>query len=153
MEQGRFRRDFLNQFAPSPDIPSDLRRARAEAAAASERVLGAPVWRPLDENITPEYESMIGPLSDDPVALQGPLILLAKCFVDAIDPAPLKTFLGDAQSGEKRLSLLGRTAERLGGSRDDVEGAPCSVRRPVGWRVRPPRWVPTSSSSDAPWDR
>lgn len=122
MEQGRFRRDFLNQFAPSPDIPSDLRRARAEAAAASERVLGAPVWRPLDENITPEYESMIGPLSDDPVALQGPLILLAKCFVDALDPAPLKTFLGDAQSGEKSLSLLGRTAERLGGARDDVEG-------------------------------
>jgi hypothetical protein len=73
-------------------------------------------------SITPEYESMIGPLSDDPVALQGPLILLAKCFVDALDPAPLKTFLGDAQSGEKSLSLPGRTAERLGGARDDVEG-------------------------------
>ncbi len=122
MEQGRFRRDFLNQIAPSPDIPSDLRRARAEAAAASERVFGVPVWRQLDEIITPEYESMIGPLSDDPAALQGPLILLAKCFVDAIDPAPLKAFLGDAESGERSLSLLGRTAERLGGSRDDVEG-------------------------------
>jgi len=65
---------------------------------------------------------MIGPLSDDPAALQGPLILLAKCFADAIDPAPLKDFLGDAESGERSLSLLGRTAERLGGSCDDVEG-------------------------------
>jgi hypothetical protein len=122
MEEGRFRRDFLNQFAASPDIPSDLRRARDEAAAATERLFGTPVWRPLGEDITPEYESMIGPLSEDPVALQGPLILLAKCFVDAIDPAALKALLGDAQSGEKSLSLLGRAAERLGGSRDDVEG-------------------------------
>jgi hypothetical protein len=122
MEEGRFRRDFLGQFADSPDIPSDLRRAREEAAGATGRLFGVPVWRPLGEDITPEYESMIGPLSEDPVALQGPLILLAKCFVDAIDPAPLKAFLGDAQSGEKSLSLLGRTAERLGGSSDDVEG-------------------------------
>jgi hypothetical protein len=121
MEEGRFRRDFLNQISSSPDIPGDLRRARAKAAEASERAFGTPVWRPLDENIAPEHESMIGPLSEDPAALQGPLILLAKCYVDAIDPAPLKTFLGDAQSGERSLSLLGRTAERLGGSIDDVE--------------------------------
>ncbi|MEZ5410187.1 MAG: hypothetical protein R2761_19310 [Acidimicrobiales bacterium] len=121
MERGRFRRDFLNQFAASPDIPGDLRRAREGVAEATERVLGAPVWRPLGDDVAPEFESMIGPLSEDPVALQGPLILIAKCFVDAIDPAPLKTFLGDAQSGERSLSLLGRTAERLGGSSDDVE--------------------------------
>ncbi len=121
MEQGRFRRDFLNQIALSADVPSDLRRARSKAAAVSEEVFGSPVWRPLDEHIAPEYESMIGPLSDDPAALQGPLILLAKVFVDAIDPAPLKAFLGGAQSGEKSLSLLGRTVERLGGSVDDVE--------------------------------
>lgn len=121
MEEGRFRRDFLAQFASSPDIPGDLRRARADAASATERLFGPPVWRPLSDEIAPEYESMIGPLSEDPVALQGPLILLAKCFVDAIDPAPLKSFLGDAQPGEKSLSLLARTAERLGGSRDDIE--------------------------------
>lgn len=122
MEEGRYRRDFLNQFATSPDPPGDLRRARQAAAAATERLFGTPLWRPLGEDISPEYESMIGPLSDDPVALQGPLILLAKCFIDAIDPAPLKAFLGDAQSGERSLALLGRTAERLGGSADDIEG-------------------------------
>jgi hypothetical protein len=42
-------------------------------------------------------------------------------LVDAIDPAPLKDFLQDAESGERSLSLLGRTAERIGGSTDDVE--------------------------------
>jgi hypothetical protein len=79
------------------------------------------VWRPLADDILQEYESMIGPLTDEPSGLQAPLLLLAKCFVDAIDPSPLKTFLGDAESGEKSLSLFGRVAERLGGSRDDVE--------------------------------
>lgn len=122
MEEGRFRRDFLAQFASSPDIPTELRRARDAAAASTERLFGVPLWRSLGDEIAPEYESMIGPLSDDPVALQAPLILLAKCFVDAIDPVPLKTYLGDAQSGERSLSLLGRFAERLGGSQDDVEG-------------------------------
>ncbi|HWC11184.1 MAG TPA: hypothetical protein VG455_08175 [Acidimicrobiales bacterium] len=121
MEQGRFRRDFLNQFASSPDVPGDLRRAREKAAKASERLFGTPVWRPLGDDVAPEYESMIGPLSEDPAALGGQMILLAKCFVDAIDPAPLKAFLGDAQSGERSLSLLGRVAERLGGSAGVVE--------------------------------
>lgn len=121
MELGRFRRNFLNQYAESPNIPGDLRRAREEVATATERLLGAPVWRPLGEDIAPEYKSMIGPLSEDPTALQAPVMLLAKCFVDAIDPAPLKAYLGDAKKGEKSLSLLGRTTERLGGSPDDVE--------------------------------
>ncbi len=121
MEQGRFRRDFLNQFASSPDVPGDLRRAREKAAKASERLFGTPVWRPLGDDVAPEYESMIGPLSEDPAALGGPMILLAKCFVDAIDPAPLKAFLGDANSGERSLSLLGRVAERLGGPAGVVE--------------------------------
>jgi hypothetical protein len=121
MEEGRFRRDFLAQFAPSPNIPGDLRRARSRISDASERVFGSPIWRPLGEDIGPEYESMIGPLSEDPAALNGPLILLTKCFVDAIDPAPLKIFLRDAEPGERSLSLLGRVAERIGGATDDVE--------------------------------
>jgi hypothetical protein len=121
MEEGRFRRDFLAQFAPSPNIPGDLRRARSRTSETSERVFGSPIWRPLGEDIGPEYESIIGPLSEDPAALNGPLLLLTKCFVDAIDPAPLKTFLGDAEPGERSLKLLGRVAERIGGAADDVE--------------------------------
>ena len=62
MEEGRFRRDFLAQFVSSPDIPTDLRRARAEASVATERLFANSVWRPLAEDIAPEYESMIGPL-------------------------------------------------------------------------------------------
>lgn len=121
MEESRFRRDFLGQFASSPNIPSDLRRARSRAADVSEAVFGTPIWRPLGDEISSEYESMIGPLSEDPAALSGPLLLLTKCFVDAIDPAPLKKFLQDAEQGELSLSLLGRTMERIGGSGDEIE--------------------------------
>lgn len=121
MEAGRFRRDFLAQFAPSPDAPGDLRGARARVAEASAKAFGTPIWRPLGDDIAPEYESMIGPLSDDRSALTGPLLLLTKCFVDAIDPAPLKSFLQDAEPGERSLSLLSRVAERIGGAQEDVE--------------------------------
>jgi hypothetical protein len=121
MEEGRFRRDFLAEFASSPDIPSDLRRARARAAEVSASVFSGAIWRELGEDIAPEFESMIGPLSEDPSALGGPLLLLTKCLIDAIDPAPLKDFLEDAQPGERSLALLGRVAARLGGSTDDVE--------------------------------
>jgi hypothetical protein len=121
MEEGRFKRDFLAEFASSPDVPSDLRRARATAAEVSASVLSGAIWRDLGEDIAPEFESMIGPLSEDPSALGAPLLLLTKCLIDAIDPAPLKDFLQDAQPGERSLALLGRVAERLGGSTDDVE--------------------------------
>lgn len=121
MEEGRFRRDFLAQFASSPDVPSDVRRARARAAEASASIFSHAIWRELGEEIAPEFESMIGPLSEDPSALGGPLLLLTKCLIDAIDPTPLKEFLQDAEPGERSLALLGRAAERLGGSTDDVE--------------------------------
>jgi hypothetical protein len=121
MEQGRFRRDFLNQFASSPDIPRDLRKARAHAAEVSNRILGSPIWRPLEGDVEAEWESMVGPLSDDTTALGPSLLLLTKALVDAIDPAPLKAFLGDAERNELSLRLLGRFAERIGGDDGVVE--------------------------------
>ncbi|MCP3881557.1 MAG: hypothetical protein GY701_24690, partial [Sulfitobacter sp.] len=135
MEGGRFRRDFLAQFASSPDVPSDVRRARARAAEASASIFTHAIWRDLGEDIAPEFESMIGPLSEDPSALGGPLLLLTKCLIDAIDPTPLKEFLKDAEPGnaashfsvERRnasedprttSSLCGRftTSDRVGAS-------------------------------------
>lgn len=121
MEEGRFRRDFLNQFASSPDVPGDVRRARGRAAEVSDRILGSPIWRTLEGDIAAEWESMIGPLSDDTTALGPSLLLLTKALVDAIDPAPLKAFLGDAEPNELSLRLLGRFADRIGGEDALVE--------------------------------
>jgi hypothetical protein len=115
MDEGRFRRDFLAQPANSKDPAGDLRRARARAAEASEILLGSPIWRPLPADALAEFESLVGPLSDDPVALGPVLLILTKALVDGIDPAPLKTFLGSHERGEQSLSLLGRLSDALGG--------------------------------------
>jgi hypothetical protein len=115
MDEGRFRRDFLNQPANSKDPVGDLRRARARAAEVSEKLVGSPVWRPLPADALAEFGSLVGPLSDDPAALGPVLLTLTKALVDGIDPAPLKTFLGSHEPGEQSLSLLGRFSDELGG--------------------------------------
>lgn len=120
MDEGRFRRDFLNQFASSRDPAGDLRRARAAAADASARLLGTPLWKPLSGETSAEWESLLGPLTEDPAALGPPLLLLTKALVDGIDPMPLKKYLGSHEPGEQSLRLLERFVIKVGGSGDDV---------------------------------
>jgi hypothetical protein len=115
MDEGRFRRDFLNQPANSKDPAGDLQRARARAAEVSEALLGSPIWRPLPAGARAEFESLVGPLSDAPAALGQALLVLTKALVDGIDPAPLKTFLGSFEKDERSLSFLGRFSDELGG--------------------------------------
>lgn len=120
MDEGRFRRDFLNQWASSPDVVGDLRRARARAAQVSEAVLGAPLWRPLDGETRAAFESLIGPLNEDVNSLGQPLLLLAKALVDAIDPKPLKMALATPpEPGDRSLRLLQRYLQQQGDD-DDV---------------------------------
>jgi hypothetical protein len=118
MDEGRFRRDFLNQLAHSKDVVGDLRRARQKAAEISEKLLGAPIWKPLTGDIKSEFGSLIGPLTDDPVSLGAPLLVLTKVLVDGIDPAPLKSHLQTFEKGEQSLRLLQRFAQELGGVAD-----------------------------------
>ena len=121
MDEGRFRRDFLNQWASSADPPEDLRQAKNRAAEISSRVLGGPIWRDLDEDTEAQWQSLVGPLSDDPTALGPCLLLMTKVLVDGIDPTPLKGYLDDAAKGELSLSLLERFADRIGGTSAHVE--------------------------------
>lgn len=78
MDEGRFRRDFLSQFASSKDPAGDLQRARARAAEVSEALAGSPIWRPLPADARAEFESLVGPLSDAPAALGQALLVLTK---------------------------------------------------------------------------
>ncbi len=116
MDEGRYRRDFLNQPANSKDPAGDLQRARARAADVSGTLLGSVIWKPLPADAQAEFESLVGPLSDAPAALGQALLVLTKALVDGIDPAPLKKFLGSYGKAEKSLSLLGRFSEALGGT-------------------------------------
>ncbi|WP_433661373.1 hypothetical protein ACQPW1_21665 [Nocardia sp. CA-128927] len=114
MEEGRFRRDILNQSASSKDIPGDLRRARQRAAGVSEQLLGKPIWRALRDDQLAEWESMIGPLNEDSTSLGKSLLLLVIAMIDGIDPKPLKTYLGGARENERSMGLLQRFTEVLG---------------------------------------
>ena len=118
MDEGRFRRDFLNQWADSKDPTGDLRRARESAARVSARLLGVPIWRPLTGDIKAEFDSLIGPLADDPASLGQPLLVLTKALVDGIDPTPLKSSLPSFEKGDQSLRLLQRFAEQLGDTSD-----------------------------------
>lgn len=115
MAEDRFRRDFLNQPTASRDLPGDLRRARAEAREASRLVLGAAMWRELGEPERTEFDRLHAPTSSDRGALQGPVLTLTKALVDAIDPAPLKAFLGSEAKELKQLQLLELLVTRLQG--------------------------------------
>lgn len=116
MDEGRFRRDFLNQWANSRDHSGNLRRARTAAASVSADLLGSPLWKQLSGTIEAEFRSLLAPLNEDPASLGQPILILTKALVDGIDPKPLKAFLGDAEKGEQSLQLLRRFEIALGSS-------------------------------------
>lgn len=117
MEEGRFRRDFLNQAASSPDPIGDLRRAREKANDAAREKLGGPLWRPLPADLELQYRSLMGPLTDDPSALIGPLLIVAKVFIDGLDSRLLRKVV-TAEKEEKSLSLLKKLLASLGDGED-----------------------------------
>jgi hypothetical protein len=121
MDEGRFRRDFLNQSVGSPDPVGDLQRARRRAAEATSALLGSPVWRELDPQAANEFEALLGPTSNDPSALTAPTIILTKSLVDGIDPVPLKKFLGGSAPGERSIALLRRLLSSLGDTEEAAE--------------------------------
>ncbi|MFD9704350.1 hypothetical protein [Lentzea sp. NPDC059081] len=118
MDEGRFRRDFLGQWASSKDVIGDLRRARAQASKVSSELLGSPLWKPLDGDIAAEFQSLIGPLTEDPAALGASLLVLTKAMIDAINNSPLKSSLDSYDKGDQSLRLLQRYVQQIGGEPD-----------------------------------
>lgn len=120
MDEGRYRRDFLGQWASSKDVPGDLKRARDAAASVSESALGKPLWRPVTGVLKGEFGSLMGPLTEDPSALNSALLVLTKVLVDSIDPSPLKA-LANGEKNIQSLALLKRYLESLGDVEDTSE--------------------------------
>lgn len=119
MDRGRFERDFLNRPAPSNDPVGDLRRIRRRVAELAEEVLGTPIWRPLAGTDRAEFESLMGPLNEDPSSLGQPLLVLTKTLVDAIDGRRLKRRVSTPpEEGEKSLRTLARFMTEIGDEGD-----------------------------------
>jgi hypothetical protein len=106
MDEGRFRRDFLNQWASSSDLIGEMRSARENANRSARSTLGGDLWRPLPSDLAAQYRSLIGPLTDDASALAIPLLIMAKVFVDLLDSTLLKRAVQDVHKNEKSLDLL-----------------------------------------------
>lgn len=132
MEEGRFRRDFLAQPASSPDALGDLRRARDTANEKARGTLGGDLWRPPPSDLAPEYRSLMGPLTDDSSALVGPVLILAKVFVDLMNVGLLKKSVQEVEENDLSLSIL----RRLLDSRGDTTDATKVLRDLYGVRSR-----------------
>jgi hypothetical protein len=122
MAEDRFRRDFLNQWASSPDPVSKLHRAHQAVDDASEELLGARLWKRLDEQTRTQYEHLHGPVGSDPMALESPILTLCKALVDAIDVKVLRKYLDEKDTQLGSLQLLERVVEQLGGDKAMLVG-------------------------------
>lgn len=113
MDEGRFRRDFLGQFAESSDPVGELRRMRDRADQAAMKRYGQLLWQELPPSLDGEYRSLMGPLSDDAAALNAPLLVLTKTIVDALNSTLLKSLV-PTEKNEQSLSLLRKALTAAG---------------------------------------
>jgi len=121
-DEGKLRRERLNQPASSPDVVRDLRTALERANDAAQRLAGGPIWRPLAEPTATEWRVLHPPVVADRAALQGPLLTLSMVLVDSIDSIKLrKALTSQPTSGTKSLVLLEQYIEQLGGPRNAVQ--------------------------------
>jgi len=121
-DEGKLRRERLNQVASSPDVVRDIRAALGRANNASQRRLGWPLWRPLAEPTATEWAALHPPVVSDRSALQGPLLTLSKVLVDSIDSSRLRKVLRtEPHRDAKSLALLQQYVDELDGPEDAVQ--------------------------------
>lgn len=121
-DEGKLRRERLNQIASTPDTVAELRAAVARANEAATRHAGWPLWRPLTGQTATEWNALHPPVVDDRSALQSPLLTLSKVLVDSLDEKKIKQALvTQASENARSLALLSQYITELGGPEDAVE--------------------------------
>jgi hypothetical protein len=113
MDEDRFRRDFLGQWAGDLEPLDALRAAYRRVHSASQTAFGWDVFRPLDGPDLIDFERLQPPTLTGQRALLRPVLVLTKALVDSIDVKAIKRTIGpsDLQS----LGLLELLLEHLGG--------------------------------------
>lgn len=121
-DEGKFRRERLNQIAASPDVAHDLRRSVELASTLTQERLGRPLWRPLVEPAATEWAALHAPVLEDRSALLAPLLTLTKVLIDNMDPELLRGLLDETPAKEaKSLALLEQYVKQLGGTADAIK--------------------------------
>ncbi|MCQ4623754.1 hypothetical protein, partial [Corynebacterium sp. CCUG 70398] len=113
IDEGRFRRDILGQWADSPDAVNEIRRKVKRINKITEDELGFPIWRSPDVHLDAELNALIGPLSSDPAALTDPVLTLSKFLVDSINGRAINRALkGEEIDPKKHLANLSTVLEK-----------------------------------------
>jgi hypothetical protein len=122
LDEDRFRRDFLGQWAGELGPLDALRSAYKRVQSTATHELGWPLFRPLAGDDLVDFERLHSPTLDAPRALLRPVLVLTKALVDSIDVTAIKRLIGpsDIQS----LGLLERLLEHR-----QVGGAPVTPLR------------------------
>ena len=76
MEEGRFRRDFLGDWASSPDPIGQMKHSLDNVNETARAKFGDTLWRPVPKDLEPQFQSLMEPLSDDRSALISPILAL-----------------------------------------------------------------------------
>lgn len=121
VDEGRFRRDILNQSVSSSSAVDQLRQARQAANAAAVDALGAQLWRDPSGLLARQHDSLVGPVRDDPSRLHEPLMVLSKVYVDSLDERLLRACVESPEPNARSLSLLGTLLTEHGSSADQAE--------------------------------
>ncbi|TDB88222.1 hypothetical protein E1264_12075 [Actinomadura sp. KC216] len=120
-DEGKLRRERLNQVASGPDIVRELRAAVKKANEAAQQHAGWPLWRPLEEPTATEWDTLHPPVVNDRSALQGPLLTLCKVLADSLDAKRIKKALvAEVAKDTKSLALLQQYIDELGGPANAV---------------------------------
>jgi hypothetical protein len=120
MDEGRFRRDILNQPASTSDPVGSLLRVIATVDERCTELWGQPLRTPLTEPLRTEFEHLYGPVVDDPSALIQPVLTLTKGLVDSLSLPFLRSHSAEQDRSVKSIQLLRRWAEAEGWDADAI---------------------------------
>jgi hypothetical protein len=129
MDEGRFRRDFLNQPAPTSNPVGTLLRSVEGVDQKFEARWGGPLRVPLKEPLKTEFEHLYGPVTEDPSALMSPTLTLTKGLIDSLDVKHLREITGVEDTSKKSLELLRDLVVTQGGDADEIVGPLASLQR------------------------
>lgn len=129
MDEGRFRRDFLNQPAPTRNPIGGLLRAAERLDEACAARWGQPLRTPLTDPLKAEFEHLYGPVTNDPNALMNPILTLTKGLIDSLDLKLLREVSGVTEASVKSLELLKVWVVAQGGDVDTTVSPLASLQR------------------------
>lgn len=114
-DEGKLRREYLNQAASSPDIVRDLRQAREKLDEAFRALTGQPLWKPFEGQTGVEWSALHPPVGSDPAGLRVPVLTLADSLPDSLEPASITSALAEPpRPGTKSIALLRLFVQQLG---------------------------------------